>query len=90
MWAKSLAAALLGLPLTAALIGLVSLSWPGGSASVTLAWLLLSFPVWIGLMAAALASRSGLRAWLWMGGASLLGYGLLHGLKSLGWIGVPA
>jgi hypothetical protein len=88
MWAKSLAAALLGLPLTTAVIGLLALSWPGRAEVVTLPWLLMAFPLWIGLMSLAFAARSGPRAWMWMGGATVLGYGLLHGLKLLGWLGV--
>jgi ABC-type uncharacterized transport system permease subunit len=82
MRAKALAAALLGLPLTTALIGLFILSWPGRAEIVTLPWLLMSFPLWIGLMSLAFAARSGLRAWLWMGGATALGYGLLYGLRA--------
>jgi hypothetical protein len=90
MWGKSLAAALLGLPLTAAFIGLVTLSWPGRSEVVTLPWMLMAFPLWIGIMATVFAARSGLRAWAWMGGLTVLGYALLHGLKWLGWIQVVA
>ncbi|MCF4165266.1 hypothetical protein L2U69_06395 [Zavarzinia compransoris] len=90
MWVKALAAALLGLPLTVAVIGLLALSWPGRPEIVTLPWLMMAFPLWIGLMSLAFAARSGLRAWLWMGGATVLGYGLLQGLKTLGWIGVGA
>lgn len=90
MWAKSLAAALLGLPLTVGLIGLLALLWPGQQDVVTLPWLLLSFPAWIGVMALAFAFKSGLRAWLWMGGATLLCFALLFAFKALGWIGVGA
>lgn len=90
MWAKALAAALLGLPLTAAVIGLLALSWPGQPERVTLPWLLLAFPLWIGLMSLAFAARSGVRAWLWMGGATVLGYGMLQTLKLLGWIAVAS
>jgi hypothetical protein len=31
-----------------------------------------------------------LRAWLWLGGATLACFGLLHGLKLMDWIGVQA
>lgn len=90
MWAKVLAAILLGLPLSAAVIGLLALAWPGRPEIVTLPWLLMAFPLWVGVMSLAFAARTGLRAWLWMGGATALGYGLLHGLQALGWIGAAA
>ncbi|MFT3763669.1 MAG: hypothetical protein QM761_13895 [Pseudoxanthomonas sp.] len=85
MWAKSLAAALLGLPLTVGLIGLVVLLWPGKLEVVTLPWLLMSFPLWIAVMSLAFLAKTGLRAWLWMGGATLLCFGLIHLAKALGW-----
>ena len=85
MWAKSLAAALLGLPLTVGIIGLLVLLWPGELTRITLPWLLMSFPVWIGVMSLAFLARTGLRAWLWMGGATLLCFALMHGFKLLGW-----
>ena len=85
MWAKSLAAALLGLPLTVAIIGLVALLWPGDITRTTLPWLLLAFPVWIAVMSLAFLARSGRRAWLWMGGATLLCFGLIQLAKVLGW-----
>lgn len=90
MLAKALAAALLGLPLTAAVIGLLTLSWLGRPEIITLPWLLMSFPLWVGIMSFCFAARSGLRAWIWMGGATVIGYGLLHGLKTLGWIVVAS
>lgn len=85
MWGKSLAAALLGLPLTVGVIGLIALLWPGELEIVTLPWLLVSFPLWIGVMSAAFLFKSGLRAWLWMGGATLLSFGLIHLARLLGW-----
>jgi hypothetical protein len=90
MWGKSLAALLLGLPLSTGLVGLIALLWPGPLEVHTLALLLWSFPVWIGVMAAAFACRSGTRAWLWLGGATLLCFGVLQACKLLGWTGVPA
>lgn len=90
MWGKSLAALLLGLPLSSGLIGLVALLWPGPLEVHTLPLLLVSFPIWIGVMAAAFACRSGARAWLWLGGATLLCFGALQAIKLLGWAGVPA
>lgn len=90
MWARWLAAVLLGLPLTVGLIGLVALSWPGDIHVVTLPWLLLAFPVWVGAMSLAFVVKTALRAWLWMGGTTLLCFGLLHLFKMQGWIGVAA
>ena len=66
MWAKSLAAALLGLPLTVGMIGLVVLLWPGELDRITMPWLLMSFPVWVGVMSLAFLAKTGLRAWLCM------------------------
>lgn len=85
MWGRSLAAALLGLPLTTGLIGLGVLMWPGELAINTLPWLLLSFPVWIGVMSLAFWFRSGTQAWLWLGGATTLCFGLIHLVRLLGW-----
>ncbi|UXH76230.1 hypothetical protein [Roseateles amylovorans] len=90
MWGKSLAAALLGLPLTTAVIGLITLSWPGRPEVITLPWLLLSFPLWILVMSAAFSAQSGRRAWAWMAGLTAGSYGLLHLLKLLGWVQVAA
>lgn len=85
MWGKSLAAALLGLPLTVGLIGLVALLWPGPIEKVTLPWLLLAFPVWIAAMSLAFLCSSGRRAWLWMGGGTLFFFGMIQLVKALGW-----
>lgn len=85
MWARSLAAALLGLPLTVGIIGLLVLLWPGALPRITMPWLLLSFPVWIGVMSLAFLAKTGWRAWAWMGGGTLLCFGLIHAAKLLGW-----
>jgi len=85
MWARSLAAALLGLPLTVGIIGLVVLLWPGELARITLPWLLLSFPLWIAVMSLAFLAKSGWRAWAWMGGGTLLCFALIHAARLLGW-----
>ena len=90
MWGKSLAAALLGLPLTVAIIGLVALLWPGDPTRTTLPWLLVSFPLWVAVMSLAFLARSGWRAWLWMGGATLLCFALIQAAKLLGWAELPA
>ncbi len=89
MWAKSLAAALLGLPLTVGLIGVAALLWPGDPHRTTLPWLLLSFPLWVGVMSLAFLARDGKRAWLWMGGLTLLSLGAVYALKALGLVEIP-
>ena len=90
MWGRSLAAALLGLPLTVGTIGLVALLWPGDPHRTTLPWLLMSFPVWTTVMCLAFVFRTATRAWVWMGGTTLLCFGLIHLAKLLGWAEVPA
>ncbi|MGB3268631.1 MAG: hypothetical protein WBA65_01610 [Rhodanobacter sp.] len=90
MKARYLTAAVLGLPLSVGLIGLVALAWPGDQRVTTLPGVMMAFPVWIGVMALAFAFRSALRAWLWLGGATLACFGLLYALKLVGWIGVQA
>lgn len=90
MWPRWLAASILGLPLTIAVVGLCALAWPGKPDITALPWMLLAFPVWVAVMTLAFVFKSGRRAWLWLGCATLLGFGLLYGLKALGWIGVGA
>ncbi|MGN6228353.1 MAG: hypothetical protein ACTHNM_13045 [Dyella sp.] len=90
MWARFLAATVLGLPLTVGLIGLVALAWPGDPRLTTLPWVMLTFPTWIAMMTLAFVFKSAQRAWLWLGSATGLCFGLLYGLKALGWIGVHA
>lgn len=85
MWAKSLAAAFLGLPLTVGVIGLIVLLWPGELTRITLPWLLLAFPLWVGVMSLAFLARSGWRAWAWMGGGTLLCFALIHLSRLAGW-----
>ena len=88
--AKSWAAALLGLPLTVGLVGLIALAWPGRQQVTALPWVLMAFPVWIGVMSLAFVFKTGRRAWLWLGAATLLCFALLYGLKAIGWIGAAA
>ena len=87
---RSWAAALLGLPLTIGLVGLVALAWPGRQEITALPWMLMVFPVWIGAMSLAFVFGTSRRAWQWLGGATLLCFALLYGLKALGWIAVAA
>lgn len=90
MWARWLAAIVLGLPLSTGLVGLVVLLWPGPLQQHTLPWLVCAFPVWIAAMSWAFACRSGLRAWLWMGGATVACYAALYAVKALGWTELAA
>lgn len=90
MWARYLAAAVLGLPLSVGLIGLLALAWPGNQEITALPAIMMAFPVWIAAMVLAFVFKNALRAWLWLGGATLACFGLLHGLKLMDWIGVQA
>ncbi|WP_373988237.1 hypothetical protein [Duganella sp. BuS-21] len=89
MLGKSSAAALLGLPLSVLIVGFAALL-SGDQASTTLPWLLVFFLVWIGAMTGAFLFKTGLRAWLWMGGATVIGFTALHFLKASGLIGIGA
>ncbi|KZC15604.1 hypothetical protein RHOFW510R12_00100 [Rhodanobacter sp. FW510-R12] len=90
MWARCMSAALLGLPLSVGLIGLIALAWPGDPRVTTLPWVMMAFPTWVAMMTLAFVFRSAKRAWLWLGGATAACFVLLYGLQALGWIGVPA
>lgn len=90
MWARYLAAALLGLPLSVGLIGLIALAWPGDQQVTTLPWVMMAFPVWISMMTLAFVFKSALRAWLWLGSATVASFALLYGFKALGWLAVQA
>jgi hypothetical protein len=83
MLGKSTAAAVLGLPLAVLLVGFIALL-SDDQKSTTLPLLLLFFLAWVGAMIAAFLFKTGLRAWLWMGGASIVGYTALHLLKASG------
>jgi hypothetical protein len=85
-----LAAAVLGLPLTVGLIGLLALAWPGDPQVTTLPWVMLTFPTWVAMMTLAFVFKNAQRAWLSLGGATVLCFSLLYGLRALGWIGVHA
>ncbi|MEC5162528.1 MULTISPECIES: hypothetical protein [unclassified Janthinobacterium] len=89
MWAKSLAAGLLGFPLAVGLVGLVALLGPGSWEARTLPMLLLFFPIWVGCIAAAFLFQSGLRAWAWMGAATALCFALMHLVKTSGLVSLP-
>jgi hypothetical protein len=46
--------------------------------------------VWIAVMTGTFLFRTGLRAWLWMGGLTVAGYAALHFLKASGLIRIAA
>lgn len=85
MWGKSTAAAFLGLPLSVLIVGLAALL-SSDQATTTLPWLMVFFLVWIAMMTGAFLFKTGLRAWLWMGGLTVAGYAALHFLKASGLI----
>jgi len=89
MWGKSTAAAFLGLPLSVLIVGLAALL-SSDQATTTLPWLMVFFLVWIAVMTGAFLFKTGLRAWLWMGGLTLAGYTALHFLKASGLIRIAA
>jgi len=86
---KSTAAAFLGLPLAVLMVGFAALL-SRDQVNTTLPWLLLFFLVWIATMTAAFLFKTGLRAWLWMGGVTIAGYAVLHFLKASGLIRIAA
>lgn len=81
MWVRLTAGVLLGLPLAVAVIGILDWVWPGPWQAVLVPMLVLFFPLWTVLMAAAFAVRSGRRAWTWMGLGNVLAFGVLWTLK---------
>ncbi|MDP5239639.1 hypothetical protein Q9Q94_08865 [Uliginosibacterium sp. 31-16] len=75
---KSLAGALLGLTLAFACSGLFALVASGLAPSARaqlMMWLVV--PVWLSVFSGCYFFTSGLRAWLWLGGANLLAWGVL-------------
>jgi hypothetical protein len=89
MWGKSTAAIFLGMPLSVLVVGFAALLSSSQSVT-TLPWLLVFFLVWIAVMTGAFLFKSGLRAWLWMGGLTVAGYTALHFLKASGLIRIAA
>lgn len=86
MWARSLAAGLLGLPLTVGVVGLLSLLWPGPLRDHTLVLLVCACPVWVGALALPFQLRSATRAWIVMTAITALCFAAIHGLKFIGWV----
>ncbi|SMH47201.1 hypothetical protein [Azospirillum agricola] len=84
-WSKSLAGTLLGFTLAIALSGLFAWAGPGGPRALNKIqfnmWMVA--PIWLGVVSFCFLFRSGLRAWLWLGGANLLAYAALHAARTL-------
>lgn len=89
MLGKASAATFLGMPLAAGMVGILVLLLRD-QRTWTLPLLLLFFLAWIAVMALAFQCHNGLRAWLWMGGATAAVYGLMHVLKATGLAQVAA
>lgn len=81
---KSLAGTLLGFSLAVALSGIFAWAGPGGLLAANkyqLAMWLLA-PLWLGVLSFCFLFRTGLRAWLWLGGANLAAYATLYACRS--------
>jgi hypothetical protein len=89
MLGKSTAAIFLGLPLAVLMVGFLALL-SNDQTNTTLPWLLLFFLVWIAVMTATFLFKSGLRAWLWMGSLTIIGFTALHFLKASGLLRIAA
>ncbi|SOY45456.1 hypothetical protein [Cupriavidus taiwanensis] len=84
MGTKWLAGALLGLPLAVVLCTLAILGLPGGWQTGIVAAVAACLPVWVAIISASLLFRSSRSAWLWLGGANLLGFTALWALRLAG------
>ncbi len=75
-WSKTSGGILLGFTLAIALSGLFTWAGPGGPAALNkfqfTMWLVA--PLWLGVVSLCFLFRSGLRCWLWLGGANLLAH----------------
>lgn len=86
MWSRASAGVVAGFFLAAALLGLGSWCLPGPWQATIVPGLIAFVPLWLGLVGAAFAFRSGLRAWGWFAGLALAGFGALWTLRALGWV----
>lgn len=76
--AKSTAGVLLGFTLALTCSGLLAHALAGIAPSARAQLVMWSIaPVWLVVMSACFFFRSGVRAWLWLGGANLLAVGAL-------------
>ncbi len=74
---KSLAGAVLGLGLAFAVAGVFAWAAPDGPNKYQLAMWLVA-PLWLAVASVCFLFRSGMRAWLWLGGANVVAYAVLH------------
>ncbi|MFT4101174.1 MAG: hypothetical protein QM674_09095 [Burkholderiaceae bacterium] len=87
---KTLAGLLLGLTLALAASGLlVALlaDLPISERGQLAMWIVP--PIWLGVLSGVYFFASGSRAWLWLGGANLLAYGLLLAARLATQAGAP-
>ncbi|BDB23921.1 hypothetical protein Tamer19_35150 [Cupriavidus sp. TA19] len=84
MGTKWLAGTLLGLPLAVLLCTLSILWLPGGWETGIVAAVVACLPVWVTIISCSLLFRTSRSAWLWLGGANLLGFGALWALRLAG------
>lgn len=81
---KASAGLVLGYLLALGVSGFVSLGAPGGPAGGKVQFVMWTVsPVWACVLSFCFLFRDGLRAWLWLGGATILTYGLLVGGRYL-------
>lgn len=75
-FSKTLAGAILGFGLALALAGVFAWVTPGGLSAPNkfqlVMWLIA--PIWLTTLSLGFLFASGLRAWLWLGGANLMAY----------------
>ncbi|MDR3428433.1 hypothetical protein [Silvimonas sp.] len=81
MWWRFSAGAVLGLPLSIAIIGLLTRLAPGGWSHLIVPALLLFAPLWVGIMAGSTLFRSTAKAWSLLLALNLLVYLLLWGTR---------
>lgn len=82
------AGVVLGFLLACAVGGLITLLGPW-TPDTNATWAVLAMlPVWVAAAAGAVACSGALRAWLWLGGANLIGHGVLWTLKLTGFAAV--
>jgi hypothetical protein len=84
MWARASAGVVAGFFLAAAVVGLVSWSLPGAWESTIVPGLLAFFPLWIGVICAAMRFDTERQAWAWLSALALSGLGLLWLLQTAG------
>lgn len=80
---RTLAGSVLGFGLAVALAGIFAWTAPLGPNKFQLVmWLVV--PLWLAVLSASFLFTSGLRAWLWLGGANVLAFASLSILRHFG------